>query len=384
MSFDNFPFLGGVSEIAVSWVLSPIASGFCAAILYGITKYVVLESSLIPESVAPPHLRAKVLFPFIVAFTFGVNSVFWIVKGTKGQPERFGTSRLVREAKAGNLAPAIEVGGMVAACGFALAALAVIPMSKWVDDDIAAKEAAKASAGDDAEKGAAADAAPAEGVVGYVKHELLEADPHAVLKTNEKVGDIHANVKHHDAKAEGFFRYVQVFTAIVDSFSHGANDVANAMGPFAAAYVAYKKGKVVKSQELTDGTMMWILAIGGVGIVVGLATYGYKIMNAMGVKLTAITPSRGYCIELGAAFVIIYGTAQGWPLSTTHCQVGATVAVGLFEGTAGVNGKLFAKTCFGWIITLVVVGTGTAILVGPSPEPLKDEYCADWAAVHYN
>ncbi|KAH8055399.1 inorganic phosphate transmembrane transporter [Aureococcus anophagefferens] len=348
--------------IAVSWVLSPIASGFCAAILYGITKYVVLESSLIPESVAPPHLRAKVLFPFIVAFTFGVNSVFWIVKGTKGQPERFGTSRLVREAKAGNLAPAIEVGGMVAACGFALAALAVIPMSKWVDDDIAAKEAAKASAGDDAEKGAAADAAPAEGVV----------------------GDIHANVKHHDAKAEGFFRYVQVFTAIVDSFSHGANDVANAMGPFAAAYVAYKKGKVVKSQELTDGTMMWILAIGGVGIVVGLATYGYKIMNAMGVKLTAITPSRGYCIELGAAFVIIYGTAQGWPLSTTHCQVGATVAVGLFEGTAGVNGKLFAKTCFGWIITLVVVGTGTAILVGPSPEPLKDEYCADWAAVHYN
>ena len=384
MSFDNFPFLDGVSEIAVSWVLSPIASGFCAAILYGITKYIVLETTCIPESVAPPHLRAKILFPFIVAFTFGVNSVFWIVKGTKGQPERFGTSRLVREAKAGDLAPAIEVGGIIAACGFALAALAVIPMSKWVDDDIAAKEAAKAASGDDAEKGAAADAAPAEGVVGYVKHELLEADPHAVLKTNEKVGDIHANVKHHDAKAEGFFRYVQVFTAMVDSFSHGANDVANAMGPFAAAYVAYKKGKVVKSQELTDGTMMWILAIGGVGIVVGLATYGYKIMNAMGVKLTAITPSRGYCIELGAAFVIIYGTAQGWPLSTTHCQVGATVAVGLFEGTAGVNGKLFAKTCFGWIITLVVVGTGTAILVGPSPEPLKDEYCADWAAVHYN
>ena len=85
-------------------------------------------------------------------------------------------------------------------------------------------------------------------------------------------------------------------------------------------------------------------ALGGAGIVVGLATYGYKIMNAMGVKLVTITPSRGYCIELGAAFVIIYGTAQGWPLSTTHCQIGATVAVGLFEGAAGVNGRLFAKT----------------------------------------
>jgi len=183
------------------------------------------------------------------------------------------------------------------------------------------------------------------------------------------------------------------------------------MGPFAAAYVAYKKGKVVGKAEMDPGTMMWILALGGAGIVVGLATYGYKIMNAMGVKLTAITPSRGSCIELGAAFVIIYGTGQGWPLSTTHCQIGATVAVGLFEGTKGVrggaalspgarrglactprrapgnarpqvNGVLFAKTCFGWIITLVVVGCTTALLVGPSPEPLKREYCSSWAEVH--
>ena len=102
----------------------------------------------------------------------------------------------------------------------------------------------------------------------------------------------------------------------------------------------------------------------------------------MGVKLTAITPSRGTCIELGAAFVIIYGTGQSWPLSTTHCQIGATVAVGLFEGTAGVNGKLFAKTCFGWIITLVVVGCTSALLVGPNPNPSKDVFCAyeeqDW------
>ena len=102
------------------------------------------------------------------------------------------------------------------------------------------------------------------------------------------------------------------------------------MGPFAAAYLAYKKGEVRSKQEMPAEVMLWILALGGAGIVVGLATYGYKIMNAMGVKLTAITPSRGTCIELGAAFVIIYGTGQGWPLSTTHCQIGATVAVGLF------------------------------------------------------
>ena len=91
---------------------------------------------------------------------------------------------------------------------------------------------------------------------------------------------IHANAREFDAKAEGFFRYVQVFTAIVDSYSHGANDVSNAMGPFSAVYLAWKKGAVVSKAELSDGTNFWILAIGGAGIVVGLATYGYKIMNA--------------------------------------------------------------------------------------------------------
>merc|ERR1711924_427733 len=98
-----------------------------------------------------------------------------------------------------------------------------------------------------------------------------------------------------------------------------------------------------KQAEMDPGTMLWILALGGVGIVVGLATYGYKIMNAMGVKLIAITPSRGSCIELGAALVVIYGTGQGWPLSTTHCQIGATVAVGLFEGCQGVNKEFLAS-----------------------------------------
>ena len=214
---------------------------------------------------------------------------------------------------------------------------------------------------------------------GYIGDQVTK-DTHRDVQRVEKVASIHKNAKLHDAKAESFFRFVQVFTAIVASFSHGANDVANAMGPFSAAYVAYKKGKVVPKHEMDPDTMMWILALGGAGIVVGLATYGYKIMNAMGVKMIAITPSRGYCIELGAALVVIYGTAQGWPLSTTHCQVGAIVAVGLFEGTDGVNLKLFAKTCFGWIITLVVVGCSTAVLVGPSPEPLKKYYCDGFTA----
>ena len=102
----------------------------------------------------------------------------------------------------------------------------------------------------------------------------------------------------------------------------------------------------------------------------------------MGVKLVSITPSRGYCIELGAAFVIIYGTSKGWPLSTTHCQVGATVGVGLFEGTGGVHWRVLLKCVAGWVLTLIVVGITAALLVGPNPNPTKEIFCAydeyDW------
>mmetsp|Transcript_63223 Transcript_63223/g.142590 ORF Transcript_63223/g.142590 Transcript_63223/m.142590 type:complete len:124 (+) Transcript_63223:1396-1767(+) len=122
--------------------------------------------------------------------------------------------------------------------------------------------------------------------------------------------------------------------------------------------------------------MYWILALGGIGIAIGLATYGYKIMKAIGVKLAAITPSRGYCIELGAALVILFGTTQGWPLSTTHCQVGATVGVGLFEGCQGVNRFVIYRCIFGWVITLVVTGILAALLVGPSPDPMESLYCS--------
>ena len=376
MGWDNFPWLDGVAEIVASWVLSPIASGICAAILYGLCKHLILKHD-------NAYFRAKVSFPIVVGLTTGINSAYWIVKGTKGQPERFGTAGLVRKAKNGNLLPTIMIGLQIGCACAGLTTLLLPKIINRIDNRafIHSEEMTTIEQGIEENK---EDTDVTEDVVSdkpvvkkgfsYIQDQLNK-DTHRDLDKNSEVLEIHQNLHRHDNKAEDFFSYVQVFTAIVDSFSHGANDIANAMGPFSAAYVAYKKGKVVKSHEMNEGTMLWILGFGGIGMILGLATYGYKIMNAMGVKLVAISPSRGSCIELGAAFVIIYGTGQGLPLSSTHCQVGATVAVGLFEGTRGVNWKLFMNTCFGWIITLVVVGCTTAMLVGPSPEPLKDEYC---------
>lgn len=376
MGWDSFPWLDGVSEIAISWVISPIASGICAAFIYGTINLFILryENS---------YQRAKIGFPIIVFITTALNASYFIIKGTNGQTERFGTSRLVREAKSGNLWPAIEVSLIFGGACSCLSMILLTNIIKKIDkkkysNNLSVQMQADVEdveITDDSKGGGPPIAETGNVIKSYIKNKL-NRDVHKDLKTNKTVGNIHKNLKRHDARTEDFFHSIQIFTACVDSFSHGSNDVSNAMGPFAAAYVAYNRGKVTKSAEIDSGAMLCILALGGVGMIIGLSTYGYKIMNAMGTKLTAITPVRGSCIELGAAMVVIYGSGQGWPLSTTHCQIGATVAVGLFEGTSGVNWRLFAKTCFGWIFTLVFVACSTAILVGPSPEPLKGEYCS--------
>jgi len=108
----------------------------------------------------------------------------------------------------------------------------------------------------------------------------------------------------------------------------------------------------------------WILTLGGIGISLGLAIYGYKIIRAIGVKLCAITPSRGVAIELSSASIIIIGSRLGIPLSTTHCQVGATMGVAALEDLkkcSGLNGHIVWKTMLGWILTLLAVG-GTSAL----------------------
>lgn len=198
------------------------------------------------------------------------------------------------------------------------------------------------------------------GIISYVQKQL-NADVHAVVKDSEYVSGIHDRAEKFDPRAEEVFKYVQVFTAICDAFSHGANDVANAMGPFAAIYAVYVDGEVVKEKDLGN-EMFWILAIGGVGIVLGLGLYGYKIISAIGVKIAKITPSRGFAIELGSAMMIIIGTRLEIPLSTTHCQVGATTGVALLEGAGGVNTTVLGKTVLGWIFTIIICALTCALL----------------------
>jgi sodium-dependent phosphate transporter len=179
---------------------------------------------------------------------------------------------------------------------------------------------------------------------------------HETIDTDAKVHAIHENAEVFDAKAEGVFKYLQVFTACANSFAHGSNDVANSIGPYAAIYAVWQTSSVSSEAEVPT----WILVVGGAGIVLGLATYGYKIMRVLGVKMVKLTNSRGFIVEMSAAAIVIIGSRYGLPLSTTHTLVGAVTGVGLLEGKRGFNGTLLLRFFAGWVATLVVAAITAA------------------------
>jgi len=375
----------GVIGIVLSWVFSPVLSGIFAVILFTVTRKVVLRS-------AASFDRAIKFYPVLVWIMIWINVFFTIAKGAK---KKICTDENWLCNGKGKPNAGVAAGF---SCGVGLAAaLLLFPLygmiRKRVDgmsfDDSSSTDAAPAPKKD--LESSTTDAAKVEVVeptdkMGKFKKAMmtsLDTNPHASIEEDTSVNAIHANAEKFSPKAEAVFRYIQIATAIFDSFAHGANDVANAMGPFMAIWAIYQSGSVSKKSD-TDDDGLWILALGGIGIGLGLVLYGYKIMRAIGVKLAVITPSRGYAIELGAAIVIILGSYLGIPLSTTHCQVGATTGVALMEGGKGVNKFILMKCVVGWILTLIVVGINAGFLVaqgvhapmtGTLQEQLFDRAC---------
>ena len=177
-------------------------------------------------------------------------------------------------------------------------------------------------------------------------------------KKDSTVAQMHQNAESFDDRTEKLFTYLQIITAVFNSFAHGANDVANSVGPLAACITIYQTGDVMHDASVPA----WVLVLGGFGIVLGLACLGYKVMASMGVNMVKVTPSRGFTIEIGSSIVVLLGSAIGLPLSTTHCKVGSTVGVGLVEGKNGVNWKLVYNVFAGWIFTIIICAAATGLL----------------------
>lgn len=153
----------------------------------------------------------------------------------------------------------------------------------------------------------------------------------------------------HYASVEKVFGVLMIVTACGMAFAHGSNDVANAIGPLAAVVSVVENEGVIGSKSALP---IWILLLGGAGIMIGLATYGRRVMATIGEKITELTPSRGFAAELAAATTVVIASGTGLPISTTHTLVGAVLGVGMARGIAALNLGVLRSIALSWIVTL--------------------------------
>jgi len=132
------------------------------------------------------------------------------------------------------------------------------------------------------------------------------------------------------------------------AFAHGSNDVANSIGPLAAVHSIVTTGAAATTASVEP----WMLALGGLGIIIGLATWGYRVMETVGKKITELTPSRGFAAELAAATTIVLASRMGIPVSTTHILVGSVLGVGLARGIGALDLRVVGSIFVSWIATL--------------------------------
>lgn len=198
-------------------------------------------------------------------------------------------------------------------------------------------------------------------IFSYVKYILLQGVTRdCVTHSSEKLKNTHAVAIQYDNKVEHLWTYAQIASAIMMSIAHGSNDVANAVGPWVASYNTFKAGEVATESD----TPVWILVIAGFLLGAGFWFFGFKIVRALGNRITRMSPTRGYSAELGAAITVLLASRLGLPVSTTQCLTGATLGVALMNfNLRAVNWRQIIFIMFGWVLTLPAAGLISGLLV---------------------
>ena len=183
---------------------------------------------------------------------------------------------------------------------------------------------------------------------------LLSLAIAAVIAIVGSIAITRLKLNEHDSRHEIYenlervFAVLMVLTACCMAFAHGSNDVANAIGPLAAVVSIVEQGAISEKAELA----WWILPLGAIGIVVGLALFGHKVIATIGKGITHLTPSRGFAAELAAASTVVIASGTGLPISTTQTLVGAVLGVGMARGIAALNMGVIRNIVISWVITL--------------------------------
>jgi PiT family inorganic phosphate transporter len=169
------------------------------------------------------------------------------------------------------------------------------------------------------------------------------------LMMNRVKLDPRSDKAFHFASVEKLFVPMMILTGFAMAFAHGSNDVANGIGPMAAVINLINSGGVIAAKS---PVAPWMLLLGGVGIIIGLATYGYKVMQTIGTRITELTPTRGYCATIAAAGVVVIASGFGLPVSTTHIAVGGVMGVGLARGIGALDLRVLGGIVVSWFVTV--------------------------------
>jgi len=180
-------------------------------------------------------------------------------------------------------------------------------------------------------------------IVGVVSAIIGTFMIHRIKEQPVDIGGFHLH------SVELVFGILMVFTACAMAFAHGSNDVANAIGPVAAVVSIVNSGGLIEQESMLPS---WVLLLGAMGIVAGLMMYGHKVIATVGVGITELTASRGFCCNLSASTTVVLASGTGLPISTTHTLVGAVLGVGLARGISALNMRVIGSIFMSWIITL--------------------------------
>ncbi len=328
----------GVSSIAASWVISPLMSGAIAFVIFRILRRQILFS---PRPVA----AARLWTPWI---TLTVVTIMMLVLLFKGL-QNVGLDKLPWYGTWG-LALGVGLVGylvslfLVSRFKDSSADVGAAPVNDYYLTMTLGKAAKQLNRAAKVANGEAADRL--NRMLDEVRHLAPAKKPEELSATNIEY-----------QRVEKLFVYLQILTACFVAFAHGANDVANAIGPMSVVIQTVKAGAIPAKAAVPT----WALLIGGVGIVVGLATWGWRVIETVGRRITELSPSRGFSAEFATALTVLLASKLGLPISTTHTLVGAVMGVGLARGISALNLNAIRDILISWIITLPA-GAGMAIV----------------------
>lgn len=318
-----------VAFIASSWILSPLFGGVLSFVIFDFLRRQIFFA---PNPVA----ATKKITPYLVFCVVFILSSIMLYKGLNNIGLSF------------NFWQSIGISASCGLIGYIISKFCLRNITSKLSENSSEEEyhPEVSSQLEKARRHLLQVQNASKGTIQYQVSELL-GEVNSIsesLKRKEKSGKESAEY----ALVEKVFGYLQIISACLMAFAHGANDVANAIGPLAAA-IDILTTKTVSPHATVP---IWALGLGGVGIVIGLATWGWRVIETIGKKITELTPTRGFSAEFGAATTILIASRLGLPISTTHTLVGSVIGVGMARGIEALDLRTTRYIFISWLVTV--------------------------------